>query len=184
MIEIWKDIEGYEGLYQVSNLGRVKSLYDGRRKIFREKILKSRKIGKSGYLAVVLYKNGEMKATLVHRLVGKAFVLGWFEGAVINHIDHNPSNNVSSNLEWITQKDNCSHEKSFAGQLTAMRNKKLFTNGILSKKVLQFTKDGTFIREWPSTHEITRQLGFHSSHIQKCCNGKQKTAYGYIWRYK
>lgn len=177
MTEIWKDVEGYEGLYQVSNLGRVKSL--GNNKSRREKILS---LGKNckGYLGVALCKYGEKKHVFVHRLVGKAFVPGWFEGAVINHIDHNPLNNVCSNLEWTTQKDNSSGEKSFAREI----NKKLFTNGICSKKVLQYTKNGDFIREWLSIHEIERQLGFDDGHICACCNGKLKSAYGYSWRYK
>lgn len=178
MIEIWKDIDGYEGLYQVSNLGRVKSLYDGRHKIFREKILKPQK--NKGYLFIGFHKNGQKKQLQIHQLVGKAFVQGWFEGAVINHKDHDPSNNIYTNLEWTTQKDNSSREKSFCAEIC----KKLFTNGCLSKKVLQFTLDGTFIREWPSLREIKRQLPkFHIGHICDCCNGKLKSAHKYIWKY-
>lgn len=168
MIEIWKDVENYEGFYQVSNFGRVKSLKFG-----KEKVLLLQK-DKFGRLFVWLCKSGEKKNVKVHRLVGKAFVKGYFEGAVINHIDHNPQNNVSSNLEWTTQKDNCSREKSFGPEIT----KKLF-----SKKVLQFMKDGTFIREWPSIMEIKRQLGFDDGYICRCCNGNRKSAYGFRWRY-
>lgn len=102
MTEIFKDIEGYEGLYQVSNLGRVMSLYDGNSKIFREKILKPQKYDKYGHLHVTLSKNGLRKPLKVHRLVGKAFVPGFFEGAVINHKDHHPENNIVTNLEWTT----------------------------------------------------------------------------------
>lgn len=169
MNEIWKSIEGYEGLYEVSNLGRVKSL-----KIGKEKILKPLEAGR-GRFYVELCKNGEPKKMKVHRLVGRAFVPGWFEGAVINHKDHDPSNNVCANLEWTTQKDNSSREKSFAPEICA----KLF-----SKKVLQFTKSGEFVREWPSLAEIKRQLGFNRNHICECCNGKRKSAYKYVWRYK
>lgn len=170
MNEVWKDVEGYERLYEVSNLGRVKSLKFG-----KERILKPRKNCKFGYVAVVLCKNGELKKILVHRLVGKAFVPGWFNGAVINHKDHNPLNNIVSNLEWTTQKDNNSSEKSFSPKIL----KKLF-----SKKVLQFTKNGTFVREWLSTHEIERGLGFNCSNICQCCNGNRKSAHGFVWKYK
>lgn len=167
MNEIWKAIEGYEGLYEVSNLGRVRSLnynHTGKTRVLNP--------GKDcdGRLFVNLYKNGERNHTQVHRLVGNAFVEGWFEGAVINHLDHNPSNNVYTNLEWTTQKDNCSREKSFGPELN-------------SKKVLQFTKSGDFVREWPSGWEIERQLGFSQSHICQCCCGKRKSAYGFVWRY-
>lgn len=113
MNEIWKDIENFEGLYQVSNLGRVRSMNYGRTGQIR--VMNPGKNG-YGYQFVILCKDGKHKMTKVHRLVGKAFVPGFFEGAVINHIDHNPSNNVYTNLEWTTQKDNSSREKSFCAE--------------------------------------------------------------------
>ena len=106
MVEIWKDIDGYEGLYQVSNLGRVKSLnYNHTGK---ERIRSSSK-SSSGYCQIVLSKDGKKKIHLIHRLVAMAFVDGYEEGLVVNHIDEDKNNNVYTNLEWCTQKENMKH---------------------------------------------------------------------------
>ena len=111
MEEIWKDIEGYEGLYQVSNLGNVKSL---RKRIdkgkchryFDEKILKPIETNR-GYLRVKLCKNRKIKKTRVHRLVAEAFIKR--PELEVNHIDGNKKNNKAENLEWVTQKENKQH---------------------------------------------------------------------------
>lgn len=103
MNEIWKDIVGYEGLYQVSNLGRVKSLNYG--KSGKEGLLKP-KTRKNGYLEIGLRKEKKSKYILVHRLVALAFVDGYEEGLVVNHIDENKQNNVWTNLEWVTSQYN------------------------------------------------------------------------------
>lgn len=99
--EIWKDIPNYP--YQVSNLGRVKSLsfYDTNGHLHTERLIKPQKVG-SGYLKVVLKKNGIGKPFYVHRLVGMMFVNGYKDGLQINHKDEDKTNNISSNLEWIT----------------------------------------------------------------------------------
>ena len=96
--EEWKDIEGYEGLYQVSSLGRVKSLKDNNDKS-REKILKQGKM-KNGYLKVNLWKNEKVKQYYVHRLVANAFIENPSSLPWVNHKDENPSNNRVNNLEW------------------------------------------------------------------------------------
>lgn len=102
MEEIWKPIKGYEGLYEVSNLGRIKSL--NYNKTGKERILK---LGKgNGYLKVTLYKKGIFKQHYVAILVGLAFVDGWFEGAEIDHIDTNRENNIWTNLRWVTHEEN------------------------------------------------------------------------------
>ena len=112
--EIWADIEGYEGLYQVSNLGRVKSLvgYNGHRHVKREKMLNpyKHKASKNYYRSVVkLTKEGHKKDMKVHRLVAKSFLPNPENKPNINHIDGNPLNNDVSNLEWCTQKENVHH---------------------------------------------------------------------------
>ena len=101
--EIWKDIEGYEGLYQVSNKGRVKSFHSGEGKII--------KLGThpQGYKLVVLSKRGQTKTCRVHRLVAQAFIPNPENLPVVNHKDENPSNNNVENLEWCTQKHNVNH---------------------------------------------------------------------------
>ena len=112
--EVWKDITGYEGLYQVSNLSRVKSLdrykkaKSGKLYIRKGRVLKSI-INGSKYYQVCLYKNNTQKIILVHRLVAKAFIPNPDNKPQINHIDNNPSNNNISNLEWTTQSENIRH---------------------------------------------------------------------------
>lgn len=114
MIEIWKDIEGFEGLYQVSNFGRVKSL---KREIVRkdqvitlkEKILKF-SIRKGGYLMTRLYNGtGKQFSFYIHVLVARSFVVNSKNKPEVNHIDNDPSNNHSSNLEWVTHSENIKH---------------------------------------------------------------------------
>ena len=170
--EIWKDIEGYEGLYQVSNLGRVKSIYYD-----KERILKPGKNTK-GYLQVHLCKNGERKEYTVHRLVAKVFISNPNNLPMINHKDENPSNNRVENLEWCSAKYNNNY-----GTRTQRVAEKMI-NGKLSKPVLQFTKNGEFIKEWKSTRDVQRNLGYDHGNISSCCTGRYKSAYGFNWKYK
>ena len=175
MIEIWRDIKDYEGLYQVSSYGRVRSLGNGGTHK-KSRILKSAK-NTWGYLRVQLWKNGKGKWCFVHRLVAEAFLQNPLNLPQVNHKDENPSNNNESNLEFCDQKYNINYGN---------RNKKVsnkMTNGKLSKSVLQFSKTGDFIREWPSTRECERN-GFDNSAVGRCCNGKQKYHKGYKWKYK
>lgn len=171
MNEIWKDIDDYEGHYQVSNLGNVKSLKFG-----KEKILKPHDNG-IGYLQVKLCKNGQKEQPLVHQLVAQAFIPNPQNLPEVNHKDENKTNNSVENLEWVSSKENT----NFGTRNLRVAEKLI--NGILAKKVLQYTKNGTFIREWPSLMEIERQTEFHYQNICACCLGKLKSAYGYVWRY-
>lgn len=110
MNEIWKDIEGYEGLYQVSNLGRVRSVdrIGGRGRRFNGRILKP-KVKTGGYLLVNFSKEGKRKMFSVHRLVAQAFIPNPEGLPQINHKDENPSNNRVENLEWCDGKYNCNY---------------------------------------------------------------------------
>lgn len=112
--EIWKDIEGYEGLYQVSNLGRIKSFikWNGHKYIKEVRIINPYKNYSDKYYfrsVIKLYKNGEKKDFKVHRLVAQAFIPNPNDYPIINHIDGNPLNNKVDNLEWCTQKYNVNH---------------------------------------------------------------------------
>ena len=165
-MEIWKDIAGYEGLYKVSNRGRVKSL--GRKKGGG---LCDGYIGnedKQGYIRVTLSKNGKTKNFQVHRLVAEAF-LDKIEGKnVINHKDENPSNNNVENLEWFTAKENANY---------GSRNLKLsIKNG---KQVLCVETGVTF----RSAVYAGAVLGLQSSHITSCCRGKRNTTGGLHFEY-
>lgn len=169
MNEIWKDIEGYEGLYQISSLGKVKSL--NYRHTGKEKILKLCK-DKDGYLQVCLCKDGKVKCCRIHRLVASAFLPNPDNLSEINHIDENKQSNCLDNLEYCDR----SYNTNFG-----TRNERVAK--ALSIPILQFTKKGEFIRRWDSTMDVKRELGFCHSDISRCCKGKLKTCGGYVWGY-
>ena len=172
--EIWRDIPEYEGLYQASNLGRVKSLK--RPYGLKEKILKPGLV--CGYYQVSLYKNLKVKHYMVHRLVWEAFNGSIPEGLQVNHINEIKTDNRLENLNLMTCKENINYGTGIE------RGHKKQINGKRSKTVLQFDLNYNFIKEYPSTHQIERELGFDQSSICGCCNGKYKTAYGFKWKYK
>lgn len=131
MNEEWRDIRGYEGLYQVSNLGRVKSLGAHKNRP-NEKILKPIKRKKeSNYVAVNLFKNKKIKMFFIHRLVASAFLDKKDERPEVNHIDHNPENNAVSNLEYVNRDENlrCYYNKHrlYKGFITRADRKRKFT---------------------------------------------------------
>lgn len=166
MNEIWKDIYGFP-YYQVSNLGRVRSFKFG-----NERILKQSK-NSWGYLYVGLSKNGKQYMKRVHRLVAQAFLPNPQNLSQVNHKDENKENCKVDNLEWCNSSFNINY---------LSRNNRVAK--ALSKKVLQYSIESVLIKEWLSTCEIERQLGFSQANISKCCRGERKTAYGFIWRYK
>ena len=165
--EVWKDILGYEGLYQVSDKGRLKSIGYGKERIL--KLVKDR----GGYLTVGLRKNGEVKTCKIHRLVAQTFIPNPDNLSDINHKDEDKTNNSVQNIEWCSAKYNCNF---------GTRNQRISEK--TSKPVLQFTKDGELIREWKSATDVQRNLGYDNSHISKCCNEKRKSANGFVWKYK
>lgn len=168
-MEEWRDVPGYEG-YMVSDLGRIKSLnYNHTGK---EQILRPGK-GRNGYLQVVLRKDGNRKNFLVHRLVWEAFNGPIPEGMQINHNDEVKTNNNLENLSLMSPKANTNWG-------TGIRRRAK----TLSKMVEQHTLDGTHICTWFSVMGIQRELGYRHENISRCCNGKLKTAYGYIWKYE
>ena len=177
MIEIFKDIKDYEGLYQVSNFGNVWSL--NYKRTGRAELMKTSKNTK-GYLKVTLCKDGKRKHFLIHKLVAGAFLENPDNLPQVNHIDENKKNNRVDNLEWCDNKYNCNY--GTRNQRIAKNSVKL-KNGKTSKSVLQFSLSGEFIREWPSTNEVGRN-GFKQPNIVKCCLGERKSAGGFIWRYK
>ena len=182
--EIWKDIPEYEGLYQASNLGRVKSLERFRKgkndslASVKEKILKP-SINHRGYYQVALCKNSIRKFYYVHRLVYEAFNGSIPEGLQVNHINEVKTDNRLSNLNLMTPKENINY-----GSRTEKCSKELKNRKDQSKSVLQFTLEDILIKEYPSIQQVYRETGFNQSNICGCCNGKRKQAYGYIWRYK
>lgn len=172
MIEEWRDIKGYEGLYQVSSEGRVKSLerkvsHRDRERTIKERILKPG-INRGGYLKINLYTDGKPKTLIVHRLVASAFVPNPDDKPEVNHVDEDKSNNRACNLEWVTAKENANH---------GTRNERI------GKQVSQYTLGGEFVKTWASAKEAQRMTGFYQSHISRAANGKRKQAYNFIWKY-
>ena len=164
--EVWKDIDGYEGLYQVSNLGRVKSLKN-------KKILKYSKNYK-GYCQINLYKNGKRKKYCIHRLVALGYVNNILNKEQVNHIDGNKENNCVYNLEWVTCSENNKHAYKIG-----------LNKSHTERKVNQYDKEGNFIKTWESIRDFLRKnnLSLKSSTISRCCKHKIKSAYGYKWEY-
>ncbi len=173
--EIWKDIPGWEGYYQASNFGRIKSLVRKGNRI--ERILTPERIH-NGYLRVGLSRDNKLTGKLVHRLVWEAFNGPIPEGKEVNHIDEDKLNNRLENLNLMSRRENCLWGTGIE------RHKKSMFNGKMSKKVLQYDLDGNFIREWVSLSQITREKGYSIGNISSCCHGIRPTAHGYIWKYK
>ena len=193
MEEQWKtavyDGEIYEGLYKVSNLGKILSLnynHTGKPELMNPSD------NGDGYLVVHLRKNGESKTCLVHRLVAETFLpnpegkpcvnhkIERDEGKKINMVIFNEDGTVNkekSTIEWVTPKENNDYGTHNE------RSAKTRTNGNLSKRVLQLSLNGELIREWESTAECGRN-GFSKGHVCDCCNGKLPQYKGFLWIYK
>ena len=179
MEEIWKDIKGYEGLYQVSNLGRVKSLkrkvYAGRNRLRwqHERIMSNNKSNGNGYLVVNLNKESKDKNKYIHRLVAQAFIPNPNHYLYVNHKDENRKNNKVDNLEWCTALYNNTYKNAHIRKGLKNRNNRL------SKKVYQLDDDNNIIKEYPSISEASRQLNVSIQAISDCLNGKTKHSCGY-----
>lgn len=190
MKEEFKDIKGYEGLYQISNTGKIKSLKrmvvrnNNRPLLVEEKILKP-SVDKRGYLYVGLLKNGIKKTYSVHRLVAEAFIQNPNNLPQVNHKDENKQNNCVKNLELCDAKYNNNY--GTRNKRIAEKISKKLINGKTSKQVLQIDKTtNEVIAEFPSVSEVQRQLGIRKSNISACCLGKpnHNIAGGFKWQYK
>lgn len=190
--EQWKDIDGYEGLYQISNYGRVKSLPKswlltnnfGTHWVTKEERILSPIINNKGYYVVSLVKDKRKKQFRIHQLVATHFLKNEKADNCINHIDGNKLNNYFENLEYCTQSHNIKEayrlglkkpNKNMLGRLDD-----LCPNSI---PINQYTLDGVFIRRWNSAREAMRQMGKKSNKIYLCCKHKKSQMYGYKWEY-
>ena len=199
MKEIWKNIEGYEG-YQVSNLGRVRSLdrIDSNNHPLNGVILKPY-ISNSGYLLVGLYKQQKRDRKLLHRLVAEAFIPNPENKPEIDHINTIKTDNTvflnedgsinyeKTNLRWVTKKENMNNPLTKTKmQINARKHSKgkYGKENPASKPIIQYDKDSNFIKEWNCITDVERKMGYSVSNISSCLRGKSNTAYGYIWKYK
>lgn len=181
--EIWKDIEGYEGLYQISNLGRVKSLERwvtanwGKTKKLSKQLIKEkiRKISynSNGYALVVLAKQGKNKTYLLHRLVASAFVDNPNNLTIVNHKDENPSNNRYDNLEWCDYTYNNTYRD--------IHLKRNVDN--VARKIIQYDLDMNEIKRWNIASDAAKYYDIALSNILKCCKGERTHCAGFKWRY-
>ena len=183
MYEIWKDITGFENMYQVSNLGRVKSLPKLKRvtvfnkahiKIMTKERIIGGSLDKSGYIQINLRKNRKIKKYRIHRLVAEAFLPPIAGCNIVNHKNGIKNDNRLSNLEWCTEKDNTHH------CIYALKNKWWLCH---EKAVEQYSLEGILIERYSSITEAAKSVGILHSSISSCCNGKTKTSGGYVWRF-
>lgn len=185
MNEVWKDIYfeengieyDYKGIYQVSNLGRIKSLerIDGSNRHTKEKILKIYN-NRYGYKYIRLSKNGNIKYFTIHRLVAHVFIKNDNpkEKKYVNHIDENKENNNVDNLEWCDSKYNSNY---------GTRNERIANTKLFNKKIAQYDTDENLIKIYNCIRQAERETGVSHQTICACCKGKQKTSGGYIWIY-
>jgi len=200
--EIWRPIQDYKGLYEISNLGNVKSLSRLIKKndkvvyALKEKILRLT-INQYGYVTVLLTRDKKEKRFRVHRLVAEAFLQEDPIKTIVNHKDRNRSNNHASNLEWCTQKENVMHSllmsnrhikiKKYTDKSTLRGlHMKGRINNSLSKIIIQFNSEKEEIKRWPSVAEVNRVLGFSKYSLFKYMKGNsqfKKTFKGFYWNY-
>ena len=164
--EEWLPVLNYEGVYSISNLGRVMSHHWGKQRVLRQRI------NKRGYVHVNLSKDGKIKTFRVHSLVAKHFVPNPRELTEINHKDEDKLNNRADNLEWCTRSYNVNY-----GKRTDKHRASIIKN------VVQYDKNGEFITTYDSLTQASQAVGATVSNIAACCKGKRHCARGYIWKY-
>lgn len=172
MEEIWKDIPNYEGIYQISNLGRLKSLRafcSFTKKYFhKEKIVKG-KLDKAGYVMVGLCKEGKTKYCRIHRLVAQAFIPNINNYPMVNHKDENKSNNNVNNLEWCT----CLYNNTYGNK-----------NKNISNPIIQYDLKGNYINDYKSISEASRQTGICHATIIYALKHTEGVTHNYKFIYK
>ena len=175
MIEEWRPVKGYEGLYEVSNLGRVKSLVVCRWGKYTERdlILKAQKNPRTGRYAVGLHMGGKTKLATVYRLVATAFVNGSDGKSEVNHIDGDKTNDVASNLEWVTGQENKAHAR-----LTGLCKNAQVANVERRKPVRR--SDGAV---YESAYSAASDIGVSVCSIRDVLKGRARACKGFEFEY-
>ena len=182
-ILVWRAVKGYEGLYAVSNTGQVKSL-------FRYKKILKPNVMKRGYCTVELFKDGQSKRLLIHRLVAEAFIPNPDNLSQVNHIDENPMNNSADNLEWCTAKYNMNYgdgakTRHLKIDYTTEKRKQIAReNGRKRGKPIYQMKNGEIINKYENAKQASIATGIDHGHICDAAKGKYKTSGGYEWVYE
>lgn len=184
-VEIWKDIPDYEGLYLVSNWGRIKSLSrvvncKGGQKTNKERIRKD--CNSHGYRNITLWKEKRSHSFLVHIVVAKAFLSNPDNLPQVNHIDGDKTNNYYKNLQWCTCSENMQHAAD-NGLLTLSWVGKSYEKHPKSKPIAQYDLSDSLIRNWSSATEAADSLKLNRGNINKSLMGEQKTSFGYKWKF-
>ena len=189
MEEVWKDIKGYEGDYQVSNLSNVRSLRYGNngpnQKGSGVKNLKQI-VNSAGYYIVNLYKNGKIKQHFVHRLVAEAFIPNPNMLNEIDHINTNKLDNKVFNLRWVTHKENINNPISSKKRISIVRallKGKTGKGALTHKSVIQYTLDGDFVKKWDCMMDACRFYKMDSGSLTRACQGEYHKVKGFAWRY-
>lgn len=193
--EEWRPVIGYEGLYEVSNMGRVRTVSryivykNGRIDYHRKSIIKQGM--NKGYLYVTLCKDGFIRTKSVHRLVAETFIPNILNKPCIDHINTIKNDNRVENLRWVTHKENMNNGitkmkiKGRNNKTAAIKMKRTRIKNGYTKMVYQFLFDGTLIAEYYGVSEASKKTGIPSSNISKCCNTCESnyTARGFLWSY-
>jgi len=206
MEEIWKDIPGYKGRYQVSNIGRIKATRNG-----HERILSGSLDKYTGYRSFCLCKDGEIKRFSAHRIVAESFIPNVDNKPEIDHINTVRHDNRAENLRWVTRKENINNPISLErlriaftgknsphyGKKRSEETKRKISEALKSsplnhgrtgvrcknsQPVYQYDLKGNFIAAYAGQAEAARMTGIQQSDISLVCNGKSNIAGGYLWR--
>lgn len=182
MNENWVPINGFEGLYSVSDHGRIRT----ETRLTPRNILITQKIkeledGGNGYLKVKLSLGGVKYGFWVHRIVASHFIANPNQKKEVNHIDSNPKNNHVSNLEWVTPSENMKHLVRM-GRSNIHRISKI-SQANRRRKIIQMDVSGNVIRRWDSVTEAAKEYGTTTGDICSALNGRQKTSRGFKWQY-
>lgn len=183
MNEEWRPCVGFEGFYEVSNFGRVRSIavyIDKHKRVYQRKapVLKAIETNRDGYKRVLLCHYGKHHHCAVHRLVAMAFIPNEKNLEEVNHKDENPANNNVENLEWCSRKYNANY-----GTLPKRISKRMSVQHPTAKRVYQLDINGNVIAEFKSQREAGRIMGIGGEVITRACKGTVKLAGGYRWKY-